>query len=364
MDILSKLIWDGIAPGLIHDSINPAKYKMMSEMISSHQAKVVCIGPIISIKNFYVETELSSEINKNIRTIIDNKKNWISVLYPKNGEIIIAKNTLDNKLYRAKVLMQYEDCKVYKCFLIDCGTLIDCTEFFEPCEFLRNAPPVKIHCCLNTFDKTKDSLLESITLSFIDELALCSNDLKIMDIIEIGSPCIVDLEIRRLKMSKILKPREVTVIDIRNINAFKVRLNTTGMQKINDVLKCVKKLKIVSNPQIFELYIAKIGEYNKRVKFMDSHNSGFVVMLVDEKNNNIIVNELFQLPKSIKNVKTTDIYCSLGLNRQEYSEKKFIDISDNSKTKFLMVVIKHDNINGHIVKLFLKYKDVTTMICK
>jgi hypothetical protein len=336
----------------------------MNEIISGYKATVVCIEPIISIKNFYVETEFSSEINKNIRTIIDNKKNWISVLHPKKDEIVIAKITLDNKLYRARFLMHYEDCKVYKCFLIDCGTIVDCTEFFEPCDYLQTAPPVKIHCSLNALHTIKDSLLESLTISFIDELAEYSNDLKTMDIIKIGSACIVDLEIKGLKMSKVIKPCEVTVVDIKHINLFKIRLNTTGMRKIIDVLRCVKKLSIVSNPKIFELYIAKIGDHNKRVRFMDYNNLGFEVILVDEKPNKFIVNQLFELPKSIRNTQTTDIFCSLGLNKQKYSEKKFIDICDNGKTKFLMVVIKNNDIEGHIVKLFLKYQDVTTMICK
>lgn len=363
LDILSELIWDGIVPGLIHDSIHLAKCKMLTEMISDHQTVVINIKPIISIKHFYVETESCYEINKNIRTKIENKANWISVLHPDQGQIVIAKNSFDSTLYRARVILHYENCEVYKCFLIDCGKFIDCTEFFEPCDYLRTTPPSKIHCSLNALNKINDSLLESLTLSFIDELADYSNNLKTMNVIKIGSPCIVDFKMKGLKISKVIRPCEVTVIDIININSIKVRLNTTEMKKIVDVLKCVKKVFIVSNPKILNIYMVKLGEHYKRIKYLGLNKSGFEVMLIDVTPVKLITTELYELPKSIQNIQTLDIYCSLGLNIQEYSKKKFIDICDNGNTKFLMVVIKNDDINGHIVKLFLKFKDVKTMIC-
>lgn len=362
LDVLSELIWDGIVPGLIHDSIYLAKYEMLNKMISSHQNKVVCIEPIISIKHFYVETEISHEIHKIIRTKIDNTTNWIPVLHPNEGEIVIAKNPLDNNLYRARVLLNYENSDLHKCFLIDCGIFVDCAKFFKPCNYLSTAPPVKIHCSLNGLDKIKVSLLESMTLSFIDELAYYSNDLKTIKNYKIGSPCIVDIIIKGFKISKVIKPIKVTVIDIKNINSFIVRVDSTGMRKITDVLKCVKKLSIASHPIIFQLYVAKINGHYKRVKYLWLDDSGFEIVLMDESPIKHIVNELFELPKSIQDVQTLDIYCSLELNNQEYSNKKFINLCADCKTKFEMVVIKKE-FDYHIVKLFLKSKDVATMIC-
>lgn len=43
------------------------------------------------------------------------------------------------------------------------------------------------------------------------------------------------------------------------------------------------------------------------------------------------------------------MYCSLGLNTNNYSDKKFVGTCNNGKTKCLMVVIKINHTDGHIV---------------
>lgn len=363
LDIISKLAWDGIVPGIFDDPVDLAKYEMLNETLSGQQIECIHVGPIISIEHFYVETLHSNEISKNIRNEITSMTNWISLLTPKEGKIVIAKSIKDSKLYRARVLLYYEGREVCKCFLIDCGTFENCSEFFEPSKYLQTAPPVKIHCSLNLPKKYNLTLQESINFSFLDEITEYSNDTKILHTLKIGSPCIVDIEIKDLKISEVIKPREVRVIHALNVNSFKVRLNSNNAHKITNVLHSIKKMCKASNPKLHNIYVAYHANLYKRVRYMDYYDSSFEVKFVDEPPKTVLVKELFQLPKSIQNVQTTDIYCSLNCINYHYStNKKFVDICDDGKTKFLMVIIKNDHIYGHIVKLFLNSQDVEKLI--
>ncbi|KAE9535722.1 hypothetical protein AGLY_007623 [Aphis glycines] len=365
-DILNNLVWDGIVPSISDDPINRAKLKMLNEIFPNSRTAIVNIEPVLSINHFYVETELSHQIGKAIRTEIENQTKRIPVLHPEEGQIVIAKNTNDLKLYRARVIKKYDDCEEYKCFLIDCMTFEKCSEIFEPTDYLRTAPPVKIHCSLDISKNVNNHILESMNLAFINEIAECIDESckKVMHIKKIGNPCLIDLEIGDLNISQVIEPCEVRVINYFNLNHFQVQLNTSGKKKILDVLSSTKKFLTVSKPKVFELYVAKIQSQYKRVKYMCKDELGFRVKLLDEfQNLKIIVDELFELPKSLINVKTTDLFCSLGLNEMSYSNKLFVDICNNGKTKFKMVIIKENRINAHIVKLFLNSKDITSMIC-
>lgn len=365
LDILYNLVWDGIVPSISDDPINHAKIKMLNEIFPNSKIAIVNIEPVLSINHFYVETELSHQIGKAIKTEIENQTKRIPVLHPEEGQIVIAKNTNDLKLYRARVIKKYGDCEKYKCFLIDCLTFENCSEMFEPNDYLRTAPPVKIHCSLDTSKNVNNHILESMNLAFINEISECIDEScnKVLHIKKIGNPCLIDLEIGDLNISQVIEPCEVRVINYFNLNRFQVQLKTSGANKILDVLSSTKKLLTVPKPTLFELYVAKIQSQYKRVKYMCKHELGFIVKPLDEfQNPKEIVNELFALPKSLINVKTTDLFCSLGLNEMSYSNKLFVDICNNGKTKFKMVIIKENRINAHIVKLFLNSKDITPMI--
>jgi len=362
-DILYDLIWDGIAPSISDDPINHAKLIILNKMFSSSKTGVVLVEPIFPKNHFYVETEFSYQIGKTITTEIESQTKWIPVLHPEEGQIVIAKNTNDLKLYRARVIKKYEDSEEHKCFLIDCAVFENCFEMFEPTVYLRTAPPVKIHCSLDISINFSGDILESMNLAFINEIAESKGKSKFIKIKKIGNPCIIDLEISGLNIIQVIKPCEVRVINDKHFNSFKVRLNSSGTKKISDVLKSTKKFFPISNPEFFQLYVTKIDQQYKRVKYMGQFGEGFKVMLVDEVPTKIIVDELYAIPKSIINVKTTDLYCSLGLNITDYSNKLFIDICNNGNVKFKMVVITNDHINGHTVKLFLNSKDITPMIC-
>ncbi|XP_022161595.1 uncharacterized protein LOC111027510 [Myzus persicae] len=363
-DILYSLVWDGIVPSKSNDPINLAKHKMLNQMFSKSKIEVVRVEPIFSINHFYVETEFSYQIGKTIGTEIKNQTKWIPVLHPEEGQIVIGKNTNDLKLYRARVIKKNQDSEEHTCFLIDCGKFENCFEMFEPSVYLQTAPPVKIHCSLNVSINVSDQILESMNLAFINEIAECEEKSKTMKIKKNENTCLIDLEISDLNIIQVIKPYIVRVLSIKNCNSFKVRLNSFGAQKISDVLNSTIKFFPISNPELFQLYVVKIDKQYKRVKYMGKHKRGFKVIIVDGVPDRVVVNEIYALPKSIMNVKTTDLYCSLGLKYiTDYSNKLFIDICKNGNTKFKMVVITNDHINDHIVKLFLDSKDVTSMIC-
>ncbi|KAL5234746.1 hypothetical protein ACI65C_002156 [Semiaphis heraclei] len=363
LDILYNLVWDGIVPSISDDPINLAKLKMLNKRFLKSKMKVVLVEPIFSMNHFFVETELSYETSKTIRTEIENQKKWIPVFNPEEGQIVIAKNTYDLKLYRARVIKKYEDSEEHKCFLIDCVTFVNCLEMFEPSDYLCTAPPVKIHCSLDISINVSNHILESMNLAFINEIAECKGKSTFMKIKKNENTCLIDLEVSDLNIIQVIKPCEVKVINVKNCNSFKVQLNSSGAQKISNVLKSTKNFFPVSNPEVFQIYIANINKQFKRVKYIGEYMGNFKVKFVDEVPINVVVYELYALPKSIMNVVTTDLYCSLGLeNITNYSNKLFIDICNNDKVKFKMVVITNDHIKAHIVRLFLDSKDITSMI--
>jgi len=363
LDILYNLVWDGIVPNISDDPINLKKLKMLNKIFLKSKTKVVLVEPIFSMNHFFVETELSYETSKTIRTKIENQKKWIPVLHPEEGQIVIAKSTYDLKLYRARVIKKYEDSEEHKCFLIDCVAFVNCLEMFEPSDYLRTAPPVKIHCSLDISINVSNHILESMNLAFINEMAECKGKSTFMKIKKNKNTCLIDLEVGDLNMIQVIKPCEVRVINVEHFNSFKVRLNSSGAKKLSDVLKSTKTFFPVSNPEVFQIYIAYINKQYKRVKYIGECMGNFKVKCVDEVPINVVVDELYALPKSIMNVVTTDLYCSLGLeNKTNYLNKLFIDICNNDKVKFKMVVTKNDYMNAHIVRLFLDSKDVTSMI--
>lgn len=365
LDIMSELVWDGIVPDLLDDPIHNEKHKLLNKIFSVQKPVVVSIiEPIISTEHFYVETSVTNNIGKKIKTEIEKNKKWISVSDPEEGKIVIAKNPQDMKLYRARVMLKYENCEKYKCFLIDCGQFEICSEFFELSDYLCTVPPVKIHCSLNASKKYSVDILKNMTHAFVDEITVCSDDMKIMKVIEVSSPCIVDLEIAGLKTIDVIIPREVKVLNTSNLNYFKVRLFTKNMNTILSVLKNTKKVLVVSDPILFKIYLCLYNNQFTRVKFMglSSCGSGFDVTFIDQMPKLVIMEELYELPKSIQNLETMDVHCCFNSSSKMYSNKKFREICKNGETKFLMVIIKNDHVNGHIVKLYLNNVDVETMI--
>lgn len=77
----------------------------------------------------------------------------------------------------------------------------------------------------------------------------------------------------------------------------------------------------------------------------------------------INVENLYELPKNLENVKYLTLRCSLGLDQKYFSVNKLIQIC-NSNTEFMMIVLESNNVDGHLIHLFLNDEDVTKMIKK
>lgn len=201
---------------------------MLNEMHSCNH--VVNIGSILSTEHYFIELKSNNKLSIKIRTNVENEKNKISVINHKNGKLVIARKNKSTKLYRARVVIKCATGNKYKCFLIDCGIFEDCSEFFELNDYLQTVPPVKIHCSSNLSTIYNADLLEIISLSFIDGIDNCVIDTINMQLIEVGSPCIINIKIMDLKISDIIKPYTVTISRTNNvigINYFKALLVST-----------------------------------------------------------------------------------------------------------------------------------------
>lgn len=366
LDVLYELIGDGILPGF-GDPINDAKRTVLREC-SSRELTVVRVEPVVSVEHFYVETALSQTAGVTVRHAIRTSKRNVLVR-PEGGDIVVARHPNLGTLHRARVVFRYGDSGVYRCFIIDLGTFEDCSTFFEACDVLRTAFPVKIHCSLDGFRTLGDRWLDYVNVGFIDELkhtAFADGSTKLDVVTSDGSyGNTVDLVTDGLKMSAVLKPRHVKVTKVINHDILMVRSCTRGEGKIANVLNSTTKYRTIDDARLFGLYVAKCDDdpRYKRVKYIGQKGSKFVVSLVDELHRMEVVRTLYELPKSIRNVKSIDFYVTLGLNKRYHCLKKFTDICNNGETKFSMIVLKNDALDGHHVKLFLGSDDVTTKIC-
>lgn len=371
-DIITDFIWNGIVPGTVPDSIEIEKQKLIHKMSNYNRLEVACIKPIISTERFFVTTKYCEKLSKKIITEIKNEKNWVSVLEPEVGQIVVARCSQNNELFRARLVMSYPDSEIYKCFLIDHGTFEDCSQLYVPSNSLCSIPPVKIHCSLNV-KYSDNSLQKTINVAFIDEINTLLKNKKIIQIkvIEVCSPCIVDLRVKNLSISQVIEPCKVKIVHITDTNSFIARLDSAEFCNVLNVLKNKSKLNKALNPVLLDLYVAKFDDQYKRVKLVGRSEERFEVVRVDEYDRKggksmQYVADLYQLPKSIENALTIDVDCSLDLRSNttlSVSRNKFIEICDYGKATFTMVVTKNDYENGHLVKLFTNSKDILTLIC-
>lgn len=372
LDILTRLVWEGISPerSVIDDAIDVSKRDMINGMIGLEHFPVVCIGPFNSTEHFYIETEQSRANGEKIKNAIEDRNaKLVGVVRPKAGDVVIAKSPQDSTLNRARVVLNYD--KLCVCFLIDRGTFEHCSVFYRlDGDCLRTTAPVKIHCALVPSKKINSTMLRSMGLAFNNAIAAAGGDdvPKFARVLQVGSPCTIDLLVRNVNMYDIVNPIRVRVIHVENINLFEARVNCMGSRKIQDVIKCKKSFEPVSKPVLHEIYVTVDGGKYKRVQYMGpskTDSSMFDVLFVDENHKRQFTDKLFLLPKNIANVKVSDIRCSLGLDDRFYSTKKFIEICNDGVTKLSMITIKSDPVNGiNFVKLFYNNIDVETMMIK
>lgn len=367
-DILARLIWDGIYPGLaVDDNIELAKHKMLNEMKDLTWYPVECIAPINSAEHFYVETNQSRAIDEEIKKRMENlSTELVAIERPKVGDVVIAKNSQDSMLCRARIAFSYDE--LYVCYLIDRGTFDYCSELY--CiddDYLRTEPPVKIHCGLRLPRKLRENL-QYTTNAFINAFGGENISKMLMYVTLPGSPCIIDLMLQGTSALSIIHPTRVRVIHVESPNMFEARINTLEARKIHDVLKVKRVYRPVFHPKLHENYVMNHQGEFKRVKYMGLcayDSSVYNVLLLDEQHKHLLTDTLFQLPGTIRELTVLDIRCSLGLEDDDINyTKKFIAICRGGKTKFTMVKIKEDSDNIHHVQLFHDNKDIKTMIVK
>lgn len=80
---------------------------MLNKMNLCNQIEEVNVLPIFSIDHFFIQLQSSKQLDKNIRTNIENETNWISVINLEIGKLVIVRSKKDLKLYRSRVVVKY-----------------------------------------------------------------------------------------------------------------------------------------------------------------------------------------------------------------------------------------------------------------
>ncbi|XP_050439485.1 uncharacterized protein LOC126844982 isoform X2 [Adelges cooleyi] len=374
LTMVNNLLWYGLLPDR-DDLIEKANRAELNKR-SLDGSPLVSVGPIYSYQLFYLETAYEVEMKRSIEEEISKTiaTDPVQVQNPTVGQLVIVKSplALDEKWYRARVLNRFKDRPgEYRCFLVDYGTYEVCSDIFKPNDRLKTMAQAIVLCSLKLQKPIQEPYVDSVNLGFIDEMSTNVNPPNTITVHllteSFAQVALVDLRVNNLSMSTIISPLLVTVHNPSSLHMFVAQLITPDRVKVANVLNNLKKFVPATKAKIDQIYVAQVsgGQY-KRVKYVDdrspSDGGGHNVQLVDEAMEFVIVNKLYAVPKNIVNAKTMFVDCSLNLNEHKCSLTKFQNLCDNGRTKFTMVIVKHDYDLGHQVDLYFNKNDIKSLI--
>lgn len=360
-----KMKWDNrnikiFLNNIISYGITFETYKTLKQFDQSGTKMEVKLIYTASINEFYVATEDSEEIKNKIDHELQYGTVWKQVTEFKFGEMVIGKSTIDNCWYRVRILKIHDKSKC-TCHLIDYGTQVLCTDFYEAVGYLKSTPPNIKRCSLYMPNTKRKILLDTLSKSFIDEMAICEDQKKIISIKDTGEPWIVELVVDNLNIASVIGPKPVLVLQVNHVNAFKVQIDTQKRRAIISELNKIETLEMKKKPVLNHLYAFFYDQWC-RVKLIKRFQGKMEVIMVDNGGQLLTnVHQLYILPKHMLHAKYLTMHCTLGLDEAHYSSNKLRELGKHN-SKFMMLVLKHDPINGHLVQLLKDNNDVTSMI--
>lgn len=348
---------------IISYGITPKIYESLKiyESGTKMQVNVVYIQ---SINEFYVETLDSEEIKGKIEYELVNGKIWEPVTEYKFGKMAIAKSLSDKRWYRVRILEVHDEDKC-TCYLVDYGVQDKCTEFYEAVGYLKSTPPFIKRCSLNMPNIEKKKMFNSLSNSFIEEIVKCKDQNMIINItiVKTGEPYVVDLYVDNMNMAEIIQPKPVVVFRVFHLNVLTVQIHNKERCAILNILNKNKNLRKVKKPKVGQLYGAYLIDQWYRVLLNIKYGNQFMeVTMVDMGCKKLQVQELFDLPRCMKNLKYMTIHCSLGLDEKNFNVNRLRQICNDGKTEFMMMILKENEVGGHHIQLFLDDKDVAEII--
>ncbi|XP_022171376.1 maternal protein tudor-like [Myzus persicae] len=365
---LVNMRWDDrciktLVNNIISYGITPKTYETLKAIDHSGAKMVVNLIYTQSVNEFYVETEDSKKIQNKIEYILENETIWEPLTEYKIGKIAIAKSITDNRWYRVRLLMIHEEGEC-TCYFIDYGVQDKCSEFYEVFGYLKSAPPFIKLCSLHipTLKKNK-KLFECLSKSFKDEMEQYKHKKMTITVVKTGEPTVVELFVDDFNVAQLIKPIPVIVFNIIHLNILTVQVNSPSRQAVMSELSTIKTLNPVEKPKYCKIYGALVNNHWYRAELKNKSKGFMDVMLVDMGSSVLNVEKLFELPKHLQNVQYLTLRCSLGLDEKYFSLNKLKQIC-NSKTEFMMIVLENNNIDGHLIRLFLNDEDVMTIIKK
>ncbi|VVC39699.1 Tudor domain [Cinara cedri] len=316
-----------------------------------------------SIDEFYVLTEDSKEIEKKIEYELENIPTWEPVTEYTIGKMVIAKSETDNRWYRVRILDTFKDGKC-TCYFVDYGIKEYCSEFYKAVGYLESAPPFIKRCSLYmpNIKKRSKELFYYLSKSFVNEMELSKDKKMMITIIKTGEPCKVELYVDGLNAAKLIEPKSVIVSKVAHINALTVQLNTPWRVFFLSELSKIKTLCRAKKLRYGRIYGALMNNQWYRVKLYMHYKDYEVVAMIDMGNSLIRVKELYKLPPFLKNDKSLVMFCALGLDEKNVDRNKLLKLCNNGYTQFTMIVLENNNINGHVIRLFLNNEDVLKLV--
>lgn len=364
-----KMKWDNrniktILNNVILYGITPKTYETLKQFYQIGSTFEVNIVNIISINEFYVEFINSEDIRKKIKCELEERTTWEPVTEYKIGKLAVAISLTDNRWYRVRILEILGKGKC-NCYFIDYGVQGNCIQFYEAVDYLESTPPLIKRCSLHISNiKNKNKIFSSLSKSFVDEMVRYNDNKIFMTIVKTGEPLLVDLEVDKLSVAKIIEPKSVVVFCVYDFNLLLVQLNSCGRLTVMNELNNTKvQLRLAEELKIGSIYGAYVDKQWYRVKLITICNHQLMeVIKVDMGGLKIFVKELFYLPPHIGNIEYLYIYCSLNEFDERSNLNKLRQICDEGKTTFTMIVFQSNETDGHRIELFLNDENVSKII--
>uniref|UniRef100_T1I9C4 Tudor domain-containing protein n=1 Tax=Rhodnius prolixus TaxID=13249 RepID=T1I9C4_RHOPR len=174
---ISKLLVEGKHASYIEET------SPISQEVQGTSAGEVYVLAIVDVNNFYVQLVSQSDQQIEMIDSLANADDFEMLNKNSEGEMIVAKSSLDDQWYRAKIT----SLKPLKALLIDYGSVCDIINCRELPDHLKEQPPMAIHCSLNL--EKKEEYTEKFAI-------LTSEPTTVFNLIykSNGEPNLVDLE--------------------------------------------------------------------------------------------------------------------------------------------------------------------------
>lgn len=328
---------------------------------------VVYVTHSNSPDDFYIQKLSSTEILSSISSSLENAETFENLSYFQENDICVAKFSLDDTWYRARVLNKHQD--EVKVLFIDYGNTSSVTQIKKLPSDIAKIPALSENYSLIYGNKC-DEWSEAASAKFKEYVD--GDPLKMNIVFNRPNRPIVKLYSEKGSISEELESlceadgrAEVYVTHVNSPTDFHIQfVNDDDMNLIKKTLEKVEEYEDLEDKKSGNICLVQSRDNTwLRGKILEVLEDGFEVLLIDYGNVSVF-NELKKAPQSIIDITPRAIRSSLILpekNIPESVKEEFTNLTNGGKAVFRGRIIKPGEVN--LVSLKLEGRIIEQTLC-